>query len=422
MTESAALAGRVVFATVTSQGYIDQTAGLAVNLHQMHPDCPLVVCALDDAGATAFAGRPGGAVMVRAEDAWGARHWANLRLRTNRRESAYASKSAIAVHVLAQDAAAVIVLDSDLLFIEPVADLIDRATRTDVLLTAARHDLATWRKSDTYGVYSAGIVGFAQSGRRAAAIWKALCFDETRALAADGLFNEQKYLDYLPGFFATDVIRDPGVNVSATVLARHAPKRDEAGRYRTADGHPIRVFHCSTTTDKSLELARMKLDLNASAMTRLGIDVPDVRTADAAAAPAASSRKRFPALRRALNPGRASQRPAEAYGAGLRHVLTLLRVGQALGIGGLIGYGAIAREKAALRAELDRAADPAKPDAATTGPHDTGQDRLKSGDRGTATSLHGNPKHLYSETWPNGQTVSTGRHDATGPPSSTRSS
>lgn len=250
------------FATVTSEGYVDQTAGLLLNLRDVHPDIGLIVCALDDQSYQAFAAIDDGLEVVHAREVWGEDHWDNLHARMNRPERAFATKSALALWTLQQDASGVLVLDSDLLFLSATQDLVDTALSHDVLLVAARHSLRYWQKSHIFGLFSAGIVGFSRKGLPAAKAWKALCFDETRAAPSAGLFNEQKYLDYLVGFFDVAVIRDPGINVSPTVLQIVKPQLDADKVWRAKDGTPIRIFHYSRSTASDLPFAKAKSDYN----------------------------------------------------------------------------------------------------------------------------------------------------------------
>lgn len=261
----------VCFATITSTGYIDQTAGLYLNLKEVHPDVPLVVCTLDDKSYRAFDGTYDGLTLVKAETVWGKPFWHNLCCRSTRPELAFASKAATVSWALENIADTVIVLDSDLLFMTPTPDLIDRARSHDMLLMAARHSLENWRKSNAFGLFSAGIVGISKAGYRAAQIWKSQCFDECRPLPADGLFNEQKYLDYFVGFFDVDIVRDPGINVSATILNLVQPEQDEDRRWWTRDGTMLRIFHDSRTTSSDIPLSQMKQDFNARGLEHFSL-------------------------------------------------------------------------------------------------------------------------------------------------------
>lgn len=263
------------FATVTSTGYVDQTAGLWLNLQAMHPGSPLVVCCLDDHAWNAFSPHiDDSLILVRASTVWGEANWVNLCARMTRPERAFATKAALAVWALEQGHEGVMVLDSDLLFEEPIPDLITDCLENQVLLVAARHNLRHWRKSNTFGLFSAGIVGFAAAGLRAARIWKAQAFDECRALPVDGLYNEQKYLDYLVGSFDVSIVRDIGINVSPSTLKLVNPRQNAQGRWEADDGTPIRVFHYSRSADSNLPFARSKVDLNRRGLEKLKAGLP----------------------------------------------------------------------------------------------------------------------------------------------------
>jgi len=259
------------FATVTSQGYIDQTAGLWLNLREKHPDAHLVVCALDDAGYKAFSGVGGeGVTCIRASTVWGEDYWRNICARMTRSERAFSTKAALPEWVLEQGASAVMILDSDLLFLAPVQDLVEKTMAHDILLVASRHHLLNWRKSNTFGIFSAGIVGFGQSGLPAARIWRAQVFEECRSFPLDGLANEQKYLDYFLGFFDVSIVRDSGINVSPTILRLVEPRQNADGMWVANDGTPIRIYHHSRSADDRQAFAAAKQDYNLRGLARLG--------------------------------------------------------------------------------------------------------------------------------------------------------
>ena len=236
------------FATITSKGYTDQTAGLFLNLQDVHPGIPLVAGTIDSYSTNAFRDLENGPTPVSAQEMWGEQHWQNMKIRMTRAETAYASKSALAVWILQNYAKSVLILDSDLLFLEPIDDIVQEVQKHDATLTAARHPLQSWRKTNRVGLFSAGLIGFSQGGLPGALWWKGECFNETRVLPIGNVYNEQKYLDYLVGFYSTFIIRDWGINVSATILRSVNPQCDETGRWVASSGEAIRVFHQSRVT------------------------------------------------------------------------------------------------------------------------------------------------------------------------------
>ena len=69
----------VSFATVASHNYIDQAAGLLINLRQYYPDSEIVICALDDATEQAFSRTDDqNLTCVPATTVWGEKYWRNL--------------------------------------------------------------------------------------------------------------------------------------------------------------------------------------------------------------------------------------------------------------------------------------------------------------------------------------------------------
>ncbi len=259
------------FCTVASRNYIVHAAGLWNNIREIHSSTPLVVLSLDDDTHEIFSGREEeGLISVPAEEAWGREYWHNIRMRSNVPESAYASKAALIHWILESGlAASTILLDCDVVLLAPLHDLIEQCRNHDVLLVPTRHDLASWRRSQRAGLFSAGVVGISEQATYFAAGWKAMCFEQCMVLPIDGIYNEQKYLEYLIGNADTVIVRDPGVNVSATIFNVVRPEKDEEGVWRSADGKAIRMFHVSRTTDSEFELSRMKMDHDHRALEKL---------------------------------------------------------------------------------------------------------------------------------------------------------
>lgn len=87
----------ICFATVASHGYIDQAAGLIVNLREFYPEARIVVCALDTATERAFAEiDDANVICAPAAEVWGEVFWRNMTSRMTMPERAFASKSALA--------------------------------------------------------------------------------------------------------------------------------------------------------------------------------------------------------------------------------------------------------------------------------------------------------------------------------------
>ncbi len=263
---------RVAFATLASTGYVAHAAGLHLNLRRVHPEIPLVVGALDAGTRAAFVGHESeGLHCVDAVSLWGAECWDNMRCRMTRPERAFASKPALAEWTLLNVADAVVLLDSDLLFLDRVDDLLARFGEHSAILVPGRHPIRDWSKAHRFGLFSAGIIGLSRAALPAVRSWKALCFDNCTAMPMTGHYYEQTYLDAFVNLPGVSLVHDDGINVSQTILRRLAPHERPDGRWQSADGVRLRVFHASRSSDTAFPLYQAKMRLNDEGLAHLGV-------------------------------------------------------------------------------------------------------------------------------------------------------
>ena len=262
----------ITFATVTSRGYIDQAAGLLLNLREFYPAVEFVICALDADTERAFRNTGDPHVScVSAVDVWGEDHWRNLTSRMSVPERAFASKSALVAWAVETRGHPVLLLDSDLLFLSRIDDIIEMLRSHPLLLVPGRHPWDAWRKTANFGLFSAGIVGVTPKAVPMARSWRAMCFEACMATSLSGLYYEQKYLDYFVSVDGLKILNDPGINVSQTLLKLLGPRRAGNGAWMVGEKTMLRIYHASRSTDDEFELARMKADYNRRGIATLGL-------------------------------------------------------------------------------------------------------------------------------------------------------
>ena len=241
------------FATITSKEYIQETVGLIGNLKRLYPEYSIFICSVDDFSYDYFNVKKHKIFNFNAREVWKKIFWDNMSSRMLKRELAYASKSAFISYLLNNRLDSVILLDSDILIKSKIDDLINFSKSFSVTLTAARHPLVNWKRTNSTGIFSAGIIGFSKKGIDGVEWWKKECFDNTIMNEYQGLYNEQKYLDYLVGHFETKVILDDGINVSATIINSIKPYFSRKhNTWFTRSGKKIRVFHQSRATNHKI--------------------------------------------------------------------------------------------------------------------------------------------------------------------------
>lgn len=263
---------QVTFATVTSRGYIDQAAGMLLNLREFYPSAKLAICALDRGTEEAFArSNEANLVCIPAAEIWGEPNWRNISCRMSVPERAFASKSALLTWALERRSGPVLLLDSDLLFLARIDDIIEALGEHPLLLVPGRHPWDAWRKTASFGLFSAGIIGAGPGALNMARAWRAMCFEACMATSLSGLYYEQKYLDYFVSVDGLKIVNDAGINVSQTLLKLLAPRRLADGSWQVGDGTTLRIYHASRSTDENFELARIKADYNRRGLAALGL-------------------------------------------------------------------------------------------------------------------------------------------------------
>lgn len=237
------------FATITSSGYIEETVGLIGNLKKIYPKLNFYICTIDNISKKFFS-TINNVYTFHGEEVWGEEHWINLNSRMLKREVAYSSKSAFITYLLEKHLKSLILLDSDILILSKIDDLIKYTKNFDALLVPARHSLEDWKRTNQTGLFSAGVMGFNQNAIKVLNWWKKECFDFTIMNEYSGYYNEQKYLDYLVGHLYVKILRDEGINVSATILKKIEPYFSKTDKcWYSKNKIKIRLFHQSRATN-----------------------------------------------------------------------------------------------------------------------------------------------------------------------------
>ncbi len=267
------LATSITFSVVASKGYIGHAAGLIVNLREFYPQAEIIVCALDDATQTAMQNiGDANVTCAQASEVWGEDNWRNMTSRMSVPERAFASKSALITWAVETRNKPTLLLDSDLLFLAPFDDIIERLQTRGLLLVPGRHPWRDWKKTAQFGLFSAGVIGVGPDALQMARAWRAMCFDTCIASPFSGTYYEQKYLNYFVSEPSLEILNDPGINVSQTLLKLLLPRKDSDGNWRVADGTALRIYHSSRSTNEGVELTRLKSDYNQRGLTAFGLE------------------------------------------------------------------------------------------------------------------------------------------------------
>lgn len=91
----------------------------------------------------------------------------------------------------------IVYVDSDLFFLQPIAEYLNSLPPCDVVIAPHRHYLWNRSRLAQYGQYNVGLVAFKNNkeGLRALRFWAESCIDWCYDRAEDGKYADQKYLE-----------------------------------------------------------------------------------------------------------------------------------------------------------------------------------------------------------------------------------
>jgi hypothetical protein len=147
----------------------------------------------------------------------------------------------------------VVYFDPDMVLFSRVDDILERLARGSVALTPHQTKPETTYQavidneltSLRMGVFNLGFVGVRKTaeGVRFADWWAERCYEFCRAEVHNGMFTDQKWVNFAPIFFeGVEIIKSPRHNVATWNLTTRALTGDFAGGFRV-DGEPLGFYH-----------------------------------------------------------------------------------------------------------------------------------------------------------------------------------
>jgi glycosyltransferase involved in cell wall biosynthesis len=245
----------VVF-TICASNYLAQASVLGASLVRQHPGMKLVVFLLDEPPQAAPA--PEHLVLLSSRLALSPAEWNHRRCYYDILEFATSIKPACLLYLLGQGARRAVYFDPDIKLLHPLSFLLDESEAETLLLTPhiltplpgdghAPTDLIIMRA----GLYNLGFAAVRNGPRLQEFLrwWDAHLHLMCRVDFAQGLFTDQKWMDFAPVLFeAAQVVRDPGYNVAYWNLHERTPRKTAAGwQVLCADNtaHHLVFYHFS---------------------------------------------------------------------------------------------------------------------------------------------------------------------------------
>jgi hypothetical protein len=244
--------------TVVARNYLPYARVLAASLDEHHEDVRLVVLVLDDQGSSAARAEPFAVIGPQDLDL-SPEQVATMSSIYDAKEIATAFKASLLRTLLAEGRESVLFLDPDVLVTAPLDDLWMLSAQHGITLIP--HSLApfpedgrtpTDRPIRRAGIYNGGYLGVGQSARPFLDWWDGRLRLHAIFDRAEGLFVDQRWLDFVPSYFPHLILRDPTIDVAYWNLHERVLTRD-GGAY-LIDGQPLRFFHFSGFDPRRPEL------------------------------------------------------------------------------------------------------------------------------------------------------------------------
>lgn len=197
---------------------------------------------------------PDGTTLVRLRDVIDPAAWREMAARYNVLEQCCALKPFLMRYLARKEKRPVIYLDADAYLLAPLQPLLPRRSDFSVFLTPhLLYPLSGDRHAEEIGIlrvgaYNAGMVGVG-SGREGARFldwWADRAFRYAYELREQGIFTDQRWLDFVPSFFQGVVIsRNAGLNVGHWRVCSTRDFAEDDHARLTFCGEPVTLMHVS---------------------------------------------------------------------------------------------------------------------------------------------------------------------------------
>jgi glycosyltransferase involved in cell wall biosynthesis/SAM-dependent methyltransferase len=235
--------------TIIAWNYLAHARVLAESFRSHHPQGRFSVLLLDDPLGEFHAE---GEVfhLVRPDDIMEPEEFDRLALMYDVTELATAVKPWLMRHLLKPDQSELVFFDPDIQVFAPLDDVADLARRHSIVLTP--HDIEPMPRDGCNpteiqmlqsGAYNLGFIALGRESGRFLDWWRERLRLHCVAAPEQGLFVDQKWIDFVPGYFDHYILKDPGFNVAYWNLCNRNLARNGV-RYLVND-RPLRFFHFS---------------------------------------------------------------------------------------------------------------------------------------------------------------------------------
>lgn len=212
----------MIVASIAAKNYLPRVRVLAASLREQHPELDLQVLLSDQLDCELEAAdEPYRLLQLSELDLV---EPAQFCFRYDIKQRSSALKPYFLEHLLDQGHRAVLFLDPDMLVTGKLSTLLAPLAHYPILLTphllrAATGSQGVQRELEILqaGIFNAGVIGVSDCAvaRRFLRWWKQRLNRHTQNSVAEGMYYDQRWLDFVPSLFPpVHIVRDPGCNVA----------------------------------------------------------------------------------------------------------------------------------------------------------------------------------------------------------------
>lgn len=212
---------RVHACTIVARNYLAHARVLASSFRAQHPEGRFTVLVIDDRfGEIAGEGQPFDVIALGSLGV-DPKTLNEMIVSYGVMELATAVKPWLLRALLEQGSPAVAYFDPDIVLYQPVADLFHLADQEAIVLTP--HLLTPMPRDDrqpaendilSAGVYNLGFIAVGTGSHVFLDWWSERLQRDCRVDPARQYFTDQRWIDFVPGFFNPHILQDPGCNVA----------------------------------------------------------------------------------------------------------------------------------------------------------------------------------------------------------------
>lgn len=243
------IGGPLTSCTVVARNYLAHARVLARSIERHHPGSRTCVLVLDDVEREVGRSAEPFEVLHPADIGLRDADFAEMAAMYSVLELATAVKPWLLLHLL-DSATVVVYLDPDILVTAPLDDVVELGRDGAIVLTP--HTLAPIPRDGLLpgeldilrsGTYNLGFLAVSRKSRNFLVWWQERLRTDCVVQLEQGLFVDQRWMDFAPSYFDVAILRDPTLNVAYWNL--HERPLALSGDCYEVDGRPLRFFHFS---------------------------------------------------------------------------------------------------------------------------------------------------------------------------------